>query len=27
VTFVVKNTDSADESRELLRKLGMPFAN
>lgn len=27
VTFVVKNTNSADESRELLRKLGMPFAN
>ena len=26
VTFVVKNSKSADESRELLRKLGMPFA-
>jgi large subunit ribosomal protein L5 len=27
VTFVVKNTDSVDANRELLRKLGMPFAN
>lgn len=27
VTFVVKNSNSADESRELLRKLGMPFAS
>jgi large subunit ribosomal protein L5 len=27
ITFVVKNSDSADTSRELLRKLGMPFAN
>lgn len=27
ITFVVKNSDSADVSRELLRKLGMPFAN
>ncbi len=26
VTFVIKNSNSADESRELLRKLGMPFA-
>lgn len=27
VTFVIKNADSIDASRELLRKLGMPFAN
>lgn len=27
ITFVVKNSISADQSRELLRKLGMPFAN
>ncbi len=27
ITFVVKNANSADESRALLRKLGMPFAN
>lgn len=27
ITFVVKNSTSADRSRELLRKLGMPFAN
>lgn len=27
ITFVVKNSTSADHSRELLRKLGMPFAN
>lgn len=27
VTFVIKNARTADESRELLRKLGMPFAN
>lgn len=27
VTFVVKNARSADESRELLRKFGMPFRN
>lgn len=27
ITFVVKNSDSADSSRELLRKLGMPFVN
>lgn len=26
VTFVIKNANSADESRALLRKLGMPFA-
>jgi large subunit ribosomal protein L5 len=26
VTFVIKNARNADESRELLRKLGMPFA-
>lgn len=26
VTFVIRNSKSADESRELLRKLGMPFA-
>ena len=26
VTFVIRNSNSADESRELLRKLGMPFA-
>lgn len=25
VTFRIKNTGSADESRELLRKMGMPF--
>lgn len=25
VTFVVKNTKSPEESRELLRRLGMPF--
>lgn len=27
ITFVIKNSRSAEESRELLRKLGMPFAN
>ena len=27
VTFVINNSGSADESRELLRKLGMPFAS
>lgn len=27
ITFVVKNSVSTDTSRELLRKLGMPFAN
>lgn len=27
ITFVIKNARTADESRELLRKLGMPFAN
>lgn len=27
ITFVIKNSRSADESRELLRKFGMPFAN
>lgn len=27
ITFVVKNSSTADHSRELLRKLGMPFAN
>ena len=27
VTFVIKNSTSADESRALLRKFGMPFAN
>lgn len=27
VTFVIKNVSSMEESRELLRKLGMPFAN
>lgn len=25
VTFVIKNSQSKDESRELLRKFGMPF--
>ena len=25
VTFVISNSKSADESRELLRKMGMPF--
>lgn len=25
ITFVIKNARSADESRELLRKFGMPF--
>ncbi|HIJ66619.1 MAG TPA: 50S ribosomal protein L5 [Candidatus Hydrogenedentes bacterium] len=25
VTFVIKNTHSVDESRELLRKFGVPF--
>ncbi len=27
ITFVIKNAKTAEESRELLRKLGMPFAN
>ena len=27
VTFVIKNARSSDESRELLRKFGMPFQN
>jgi large subunit ribosomal protein L5 len=27
ITFVIKNAGSADESRELLRKFGMPFRN
>ncbi len=27
ITFVVKNANSAEESRSLLQKLGMPFAN
>jgi len=27
ITFVVSRSDSADHSRELLRKLGMPFVN
>ena len=27
ITFVIKNSRSAEESRELLRKFGMPFAN
>ncbi len=27
VTFVVKNARNTDESRELLRKFGMPFRN
>jgi len=27
ITFVIKNSGSADESRELLRKFGMPFAS
>ncbi|HNT88216.1 MAG TPA: 50S ribosomal protein L5 [Candidatus Hydrogenedentes bacterium] len=27
VTFVIKNSRSSDESRELLRQLGMPFSN
>lgn len=27
ITFVIKNAKSADESRALLKKLGMPFAN
>lgn len=26
VTFVFRNSNSAEQSRELLRKLGMPFA-
>jgi large subunit ribosomal protein L5 len=26
VTFVISNASTADESRELLRKMGMPFA-
>jgi len=26
ITFVIRNANSADESRALLRKLGMPFA-
>jgi ribosomal protein L5 len=25
ITFVIKNARSADESRELLRHMGMPF--
>lgn len=25
ITFVIKNSRSADESRELLRRFGMPF--
>ncbi len=25
ITFVIKNSDSTDQSRELLRKFGMPF--
>ncbi len=27
ITFVIKNSNSAEESRSLLRQLGMPFAN
>lgn len=27
ITFVIKNTESAEESRALLQRLGMPFAN
>lgn len=27
ITFVIKSTESAEESRALLRHLGMPFAN
>lgn len=27
ITFVIANARSADESRELLRKFGMPFRN
>ncbi|HQN01141.1 MAG TPA: 50S ribosomal protein L5 [Candidatus Hydrogenedentes bacterium] len=27
ITFVVKNVNSAEESRALLKKLGMPFAS
>ena len=27
ITFVIANSGSADESRELLRKFGMPFQN
>ena len=27
VTFVIANSKSADESRQLLRKFGMPFRN
>lgn len=27
ITFVIKNANSSEESRALLRKLGMPFAN
>jgi ribosomal protein L5 len=27
ITFVIKNANSDEESRALLRKLGMPFAN
>lgn len=27
ITFVIKNSNSDEESRTLLKKLGMPFAN
>ncbi len=27
ITFVIKNAGTAEESRALLKKLGMPFAN
>jgi large subunit ribosomal protein L5 len=27
ITFVMKNSRSVEESRELLRKFGMPFRN
>jgi len=27
ITFVIKNSKSPEESRELLRQLGMPFSN
>lgn len=27
ITFVIKNSNSAEESRALLKQLGMPFAN
>lgn len=27
ITFVIRNAGTADEGRELLRKMGMPFTN